>query len=69
MHHENDLFYQDFSISSPTFRGRDECPDEEEEDEDAEDDAEPLDEVEVRDLDGLGRPHAEYHRYSKKNTC
>ena len=31
-------------------------------------DAEPLDEVEVRDLDGLGRPHAEYHRYSKKIT-
>ncbi len=46
-----------------TFWGRDECPDEEEEDEDAEDDAEPLDQVHVGDLNSFRRSHAEYHRY------
>jgi hypothetical protein len=38
---------------------RHECPDEEEEDEGADDDAQPLDQVHVRDLDGLGGTDAE----------
>ena len=44
--------------------GRDECADEEAEHEDADDDAEALDQVHVRDLDRLRRPHAENHRDS-----
>jgi hypothetical protein len=47
-----------------TFRRRYESSDEEKEDKDAEYDAQPLDQVHVRDLHSFGGPHAKYHRYS-----
>ena len=46
----------------PTFRRGDEGSDEEEEHKDAHNDAQPLDQVHVGDLHGLGRPNPEYHR-------
>ena len=51
------------SLTDDDLRRGDEGADEEAEDEDADDDAEPLDEVHVRYLDRLRRPHAEDHRY------
>ena len=54
------------ALTDDDDRGRDECADEEGKDEDADDDAEPLDEVHVRYLDRLRRPHTEDHRYPRE---
>ena len=54
------------SLTDDDLRRGDEGADEEAEDEDADDDAEPLDEVHVRYLDRLRRPHAEDHRYPER---